>query len=358
MESISSLKEQVPEKYVKEAQKCLADTPVIILGSGASAPFNIPNMSILLEYLEKNIKVDEAVENDIKAWSNFLNISQNKGLEGALSEINLSPQLMQQLIDQTWRLINREDQEAFKSLIEGQRTLPLTKLIKHLFRSTHRLISIITPNYDRLAEYSSNQAGFNYFNGFRQGYIQAWEPEKMPCKYSNLRSSGREEPLRTVCIWKVHGSLDWFEDKNEVISSFPFTTSMPSQMKPLVITPGTQKYRKAHTEPFRTILSQSDKALENAKAFLCVGYGFNDEHIQPKLIKNCNENSALIVVLARTMTEAAKKFLLQGKCKKFLAFEKSNTGTRVYSPECLQGHELKELELWDFEQFLNYVLSE
>ena len=34
------------------------------------------------------------------------------------------------------------------------------------------------------------------------------------------------------------------------------------------------------------IFAQADNEIENANGFLCIGYGFNGIHVQPKLIEN------------------------------------------------------------------------
>lgn len=50
---------------------------------------------------------------------------------------------------------------------------------------------------------------------------------------------------RTVDIWKVHGSLDWFVDKNETIISVPMTRKIPEGFRPLVVPQG-KKNTAAH----------------------------------------------------------------------------------------------------------------
>ncbi|WP_271608593.1 hypothetical protein [Bradyrhizobium sp. CCBAU 21359] len=97
---------------------------------------------------------------------------------------------------------------------------------------------------------------------------------------SNTRVFVNRQVTRTVAVWKVHGSLDWFQDSAGQIIGVRGMPEVPAGYSPLMITPGIDKYRLTHGEPFRTILGCSDAALENARAYFCVGYGFNDEHLQ------------------------------------------------------------------------------
>ena len=126
--------------------------------------------------------------------------------------------------------------------------------------------------------------------------------------------------------------------------------------KPTIVTPGVDKFRQTHEEPFRTIITGADAAIETGNSFLCVGYGFNDENIQPKLVDRCKRQGKSIVILAKELTEGAKNVLLDGKCGCFLAFEKSADGTRIFSQEDIEGVEFKGLHLWQLKDMLELVL--
>ena len=105
-----------------------------------------------------------------------------------------------------------------------------------------------------------------------------------------------------VDIWKVHGSIDWFRGQDDSIYSLPSIILPPEGYKPAIVTPGIDKYRQTHEEPFRTIITGADAAIEAGNSFFCVGYGFSDEHIQPKLVDRCKRQGKSIVVLAKKLT--------------------------------------------------------
>jgi hypothetical protein len=97
--------------------------------------------------------------------------------------------------------------------------------------------------------------------------------------------------------------------------------------------------------------------MDSGRSFLCIGYGFNDEHIQPKLLEKCRRDEKSIVVLAKELTEAAKKVLLDGHCKRFVAFEQSgSSGTRMFNPKHLAGVELTGINLWSLGTLLDRIL--
>ena len=95
--------------------------------------------------------------------------------------------------------------------------------------------------------------------------------------------------------------------------------------------------------------------MDGGKSFLCIGYGFNDEHIQPKFLEKCQREEKIIVVLVMQLTQAAKNALLNGYCKRFIAFEQWGDGTRMFTPEYGEGVELPGINLWSLGELLNRV---
>jgi hypothetical protein len=97
---------------------------------------------------------------------------------------------------------------------------------------------------------------------------------------------------------------------------------VPSGHTPLMVTPGIDKYRRTHIEPYSTVLANANASLQDGKAYLCVGYGFNDEHLQQKLVERCDRDSVPLVVLTKELTPTAKTFLASGRCRSYLALER------------------------------------
>lgn len=237
-----------------------------------------------------------------------------------------------------------------EALLADRRALPLSRVYRHLFDSTHNSIHVVTPNYDRLAEYAADAADVSTFTGFNYGYLQS------RARHANTRIVVNRRDTRTVSVWKVHGSLDWFQDAANQIIGVRSALGIPAGYAPLMITPGIDKYRLTHGEPFRTILSCSDNALENARSYFCVGYGFNDEHVQTKLIERCDQDSVPLVVITKELTTTAKAFLIGGRCRRYLAIEDGPAGARAYMHDASTGFDLNQ-PLWRLNEFLDHVIG-
>jgi hypothetical protein len=334
------------------AQEYLEMVPVVILGSGASAGHGVPGMGRLSDHLKGLPSPPVWSSEERQEWTKFIaELTTGRDLETALNRVQFGDRQTTYVADATRSLLLPFDEAVLAELVADRHCLPLTRLYRYFFTSTHKTIDVITPNYDRIAEYAADAGGFNYYTGFTYGYLQTRVKETGTPVHPGLHLA------RTVCIWKVHGSLDWFEDPNHQIIGARTYRASPTGYMPLMITPGVEKYRRAHAEPFRTILGYSDIALDKARAYLCVGYGFNDEHVQTKLFERCDINAVPLVVIARSLTPTAKSFLGGGRCRKYVAFEEGPSGARAYTNAYPTGIDLAAAPIWQLGEFLNLTLG-
>ena len=338
------------ERLTELAQTCVARTPVIVLGSGASLAHGIPGMGVIATHLRASPPPTMTSAESIE-WARFDGLLDSGGLEVALSQAQLTETQTDHIVQSTRNFLLPFDRKVFSDMLTDRRLLPLTRLYRHLFTSVHKTIDVVTPNYDRLAEYASDAGEFSCFNGFGYGYFSGRTAD------SRTRIFRDGQAVRTVCVWKVHGSLDWFKSSAGMAVSVPSCDETPTGYSPVMITPGIEKYRRAFHEPFRTIVGCADSAMEHARSFLCVGFGFNDEHLQTKLVGRCESSSTPIAVVTRSLTPAAKTFLLSGRCRQFLAVEECSTGTRMYTHDDLGGVELPGLTLWKLDSFLDIAIG-
>lgn len=335
------------EQVARSAQKCIQSHPVVILGSGASLPHQIRGMGALAEDLCNGIVADET-EDD--AWSAVrAAIESGDGLEEALQKTAAPNSLVQKIVNLTWSNIASDDLSVLTRATIGAERFPLSDMYRGLFRSANRTIDVVTPNYDRIAEYAADTANFIHSTGFVPGIIRQREGADAVCVYRG------NDVARTVRIWKVHGSLDWFINEASMVVSLPLTASLPDGHLPSIVTPGVSKYERTHDEPFRSTIQGADAALGAASAFLCIGYGFRDTHIEPKLVERCRQRSVPIVILARTLTDDARRFLARNAGSSYLALEKHDSGTRAFCAEAPEGVVLQGIDIWSFPSFNNLV---
>lgn len=214
-----------------------------------------------------------------------------------------------------------------------------------MFKSSLKMLNIVTTNYDRLAEYACDQGRIHHYTGFTHGFFRQLAP---PTEITSARRAN---------IWKVHGSLDWFQSPLEDTVALSNNQGIPDNYQPQIVTPGTQKYQKTHLEPFRSIINNADQAINEAGSYLCIGYGFNDEHIQPKLMVKCVRQKTPITIITYTLSESTKNLILDGKAQNYLAIERGETDGQSIVYSSLDKSPLTvEKNIWSLEGYLSLIM--
>jgi hypothetical protein len=337
------------DALLKQLQDWTNRVPLVILGSGASIPFKLPSMWELGEHLKNSISFVDT--DDQTQFEEFIVLLDRlKDLEVALHELRIRPKVLNEIILKTWELVNKCDLEVYDQFVSNKIEFPLAELVKYLVSPTDKKMSIITTNYDRLAEYAASLAGGFICNGFAQNYFGHFTNQIHQNNIKTIKGFNGQ-----VNIWKVHGSLDWFKTQQEQDIQLPLRQTIPTNFKPSIVTPGLTKYFETQLEPFRTILTQADSEIENANGFLCIGYGFNDIHVQPKLITQIKNNKPIIVI-SKEITSKAKQAIINNKSKAYILFEEANMNdTRIYSSLFSKPEVIPNASYWALAEYLKLI---
>lgn len=329
-----------------QAQNYCSRIPTMIIGSGASAAFGLSGMGALATHLQNNVS---PTDDDKKIWEDICTLLKNGiDLESALLQKDLTEDLRQQAVKETWALLNPQDIQAFNQSLQKDDYFPLGQFLQYCFRTNTKTLQIITTNYDRLIEYACEQENIHWFTGFGHGY------RKFQVNEDVLKAN--KVAKKIINIWKVHGSLDWYDIEGKVVS-LGNLEQIPEGCTPYIVTPGNSKFKQTHDEPYRSIIQEADSAIKESQAFLCVGFGFNDKHIQPKLIERCVKDKIPIVILTHTLTEATKKFLFELKPNNFIAIEynEESQGSSIYSSKIASEPLVVADDFWSLNGFLSII---
>ena len=240
------------QEYIfKAIQKSVTNTPLILVGSGASAPHGLPSMSVLGQHL-----IDQLGDkyHGTPCWDIFEeNIANDQDLERALTGIELTTEVLEDIKRETWNLIST--------------------------------------NYDRLIEYACDLAEIPVMVGFNGQYLK--------------RFSGSFSNKDAVNLLKVHGSLDVFRDTHGGVVSASMLSELPPGLVPELITPGSSKFAAIlHGTP-RELLLAADERIKQARSFLCIGYGFNDSQIQEGILTRIRSGIPLVSITQEVSDSAA-----------------------------------------------------
>lgn len=323
----------------KKIQEFLSDSPLVVLGSGASVPYGLPTMGKLASVL-KNDSILQAEKNSDNLFADMDSI----GLEAAIDNNSLSNSAKKRVREVTWDCINELDLALFRDEKIEYRLQPLIKMIKKIITASPNKLTIVTTNYDRLSEYASDIYGASSVTGFEGDLLRKFDGFSE--NVNNQRIAARE---RVVKILKVHGSLDWFQSEEGNIISFPLQEQVPTGYMPLIVPPGKEKYSTTHEEPYRTIIEEADRDFKKAGSFLCVGYGFNDSHIQPKLISQIKNGGKPIVVITKEATDECLRLVKDANVDKYLILEGDESKTKIMSND---GEFDIKGNVWSLDEFM------
>ena len=338
------------EAIFKQLQSWTNNIPLIILGSGASVPFNLPSMWVLGDYIKNSISFTDT--KDQNQFTEFIiEFDKTGDLETTLTKLQLRENVLSEIVNKTWELVNKADLEAYEYFINNSNDFPLSKLLEHFLDTAGKKVSIITTNYDRLAEYASSLAKAVICTGYSQNPIGHFSNSIQSNNLASLKGYKGQ-----VNIWKVHGSLDWFKSKEDENIQLPIRQNIPKNYSPLIVTPGLSKYSETHNEPYRTIFTQADSEIEQANGFLCIGYGFNDIHVQPKLITQIKNNKPIIVI-TKELTPKTKQSIIDNNCKNYMLIEEANSNdTKIYSSKF--GEVIIEgTSYWELGEYLKLIIT-
>lgn len=322
----------------KTIQTYLTDTPIVLAGTGISIPVGIPGMNKLSKHLQSNLK-DKYAENI--NWCKISDkLDEGIDLESALTGVDVKGELLTDIVKLTWELVTEYDLRFFHENVLSRVKQPLCELIIRLMSTCYNNVNIITTNYDRYIEYCCDICGVEIDNRFDGLYLKTLNTDQLKKK-------------NVVNLLKVHGSLDTFhsiETKESIC--VPLQYKIPSGFVPEIVTPGSDKYEALlTTDTYRNILSKSDELINNAKCYLCIGYGFNDSQIQQNILRNITFGKPIVVVTKELSDEALS--LISNKAQKYVVLiESSLNRTRVIINK--KDFEI-DGEYWKLENFLEII---
>lgn len=335
-------------------QDHFTDGLVIIVGSGLSCAEGIPGMSALGDYLSSEMP-KLISSSDQSLWKDIDKAIHTQGLEAALLAHQASTDIEEKIVCCTVDLIKNAEKRTITDVFSGNRTLRLTKLLKSILTPNNGL-PIITTNYDRLVEIAAEEAGIGadtLFFGSFAGKLDSKLSAMSFCRGAdiNARKVIQWEFHRRALVYKPHGSLNWYERYGK-----PVAHEGDLNLQRLVITPGVNKFRSGYESPFDAHREAANRAIDKAKRFLIVGYGFNDDHLETHLHPRI-QGGVPTVLLTHSLSENAKKLVKSNE--HVLALSSGahpNKKSTILNTQNTQT-EYANMEIWDLGNFAEQVLN-
>ncbi|GIK51427.1 MAG: SIR2 family protein [Planctomycetota bacterium] len=144
-------------------------------------------------------------------------------------------------------------------------------------------VEVFTTNYDLLIEQAFEDQSVPYFDGFagvRRPFfdLRAMEEDVIPSRWARL--------------WKLHGSINWFQDAEQRVWRGPVDSKDGNRR---VIHPSHQKYHESRRLPYLAMMDRLRSYFRHDGASLVVcGYSFRDEHINEIIVQGLRSNPSSV----------------------------------------------------------------
>lgn len=289
-------KRNIYKEFLKKPFKNL----LVLSGAGSSMDVRGPSMQQLWDKAEekyKNGNIDGF--KIIREAVNFK--SEKKDLEALLSQIDgfgkfvNDPEIE---IDNTKQKLSTIKNDIF-DLIKTNCTIPKPKenfphkiLLEKLLqrKQTNPRVKVFTLNYDLLFEYAANEVNAIVVDGFSFTFPRTFSGRFFDYDIVQREGSKLKEEdnfiQRVFHLHKLHGSLNW-ERNNDGKVEIKETPE-----KPLMIYPRDAKYEDSYEQPYFEMMArfQRNLRLNNDTMLICIGYSFNDKHINAAIEEALNQN--------------------------------------------------------------------
>lgn len=187
------------------------------------------------------------------------------------------------------------------------------KLVRCLARRSpkQQRLKVFTTNYDLAFEEASSRAGFTVIDGFDFTNPSTFNP--MWYHYDIIvRSHAGQQATsflpNVLQLYKLHGSVDWRKINGRVIKNYQGQIG-----DPVFIYPSSSKYQNSYDSPYLEMISAFLSALQQPKtAILCLGFGFNDKHLNNSISLALRTNPELMLMVGtRSLFAPAGSFNAQ-----------------------------------------------
>jgi len=289
-----------------------------------------------------------------------IQINLEQGLNTIASGAAGRDEVVAAIREETARLVIRRTREAEACILSSSdpETQAPARLLKRLYNGAPQnaeCIPIITTNYDTLVELFCDLAGLPLdtgFTGFRRR--RARSTPIFQTQYRRVIAAGRRSatyehrPFPNVRLMKPHGSITWQLAEGAPIEVLNDLSDAPRA----IVVPGPTKYEDALINLlFDGMRTEMNAAVGRASALLCVGFGFNDDHLQGAIRQRLDAGMPALI-LTREFTPNIRTVL--HRYPHVLAIQRREAGAEAH----LEGDvTFSPVPVWELDFFLKTFLE-
>lgn len=303
VEQVQSEKRRIYTEFFKKPFKNL----LILTGAGSSIGVGGKSMYQLWDSAERNYYVEEKdskiINSDFQALCSEIRFDYaTKNLEALLSQIEgcirFSEDKEIQFKEGKHKLSEIRTQifETIRiacTITTSPENTPHKKFLEKVLqrKQTSPRVKIFTLNYDTLFENAAQSSNAIIIDGFSYTMPRTFSGRYFDYDIVQREGSKLKEEdnfiQRVFHLHKLHGSINW---ETDIISGEVVINSETKD--PLMVYPRDAKYEDSYEQPFFEMMARFQRSLRqnNDTLLTCIGYGFNDKHINSAIEEALNQN--------------------------------------------------------------------
>ncbi|NJI72281.1 hypothetical protein HCX49_03600 [Sphingobacterium kitahiroshimense] len=285
--------QKAKQKLYKEFFRKSFKNVLILSGAGSSIDVGLPLMKDLWIKVKEKItdriftelckKINHSTVNDFEAL-----ISRLEGVIQYTEDYEVRGRKLSDYREDILKVIRKETK-----LDEPKGEFPHVKLLEKLLqrKQTSSRVKVFTLNYDLLFEKAANHMNAVIIDGFSFTSPRTFSGRFFDYDIVQREGSKVNEEdnfiTRVFHLYKLHGSLNWH--RNEKSGSIIIDDNTQN---PLMVYPREGKYKDSYGQPFFEMIARFQRNLResNDTLLICIGYSFNDNHINAAIEEAINQN--------------------------------------------------------------------
>ncbi|GAW85492.1 conserved hypothetical protein [Bathymodiolus platifrons methanotrophic gill symbiont] len=192
------------------------------------------------------------------------------------------------------------DETNFTDAIDSNDWATHNKFIRTLGRRSpkQQRLKLFTTNYDLAFEHSAANTGFVVVDGFEFSSPSYFNPAWY--RYDIVDRSGQSKSSSSYIsnvlhLYKMHGSVNWTREHGRV-KKVDYKATIN---EPVFIYPSSSKYQTSYDSPYLDMMSSFLNSVQQPKtALVCLGFGFNDKHINNAVTMALRTNAEFSLLVA------------------------------------------------------------
>lgn len=278
---------------------------IILTGAGSSMDVKGLSMAQLWDEAVKEFKTEEVdgLNNIIEAVKFPKEKTDKKDIEALLSQVEGFIKFSEDkdIVFKDGKKKLSELKNLLFKLIQDRCTIPtppnesfphkvlLEKVLQR--KQTSPRVKIFTLNYDLLFEDAATVANAIVIDGFSYTFPRTFSGRYFDYDIVQREGSKLKEEdnfvQRVFHLHKLHGSINWERNKEtgDVIVN-------NETEEALMVYPREAKYEDSYEQPFFEMMArfQRNLRLNDDTLLVCIGYSFNDKHINAAIEEALNQN--------------------------------------------------------------------